>query len=303
MSAVSDGPDDLPPLLAPDAAADASHRFRVLRDRAALWFEPGDRALIVTFDNLATIDHPYPRSPWLKNLVQDLGFALLGVQSFAKDWYRNPDAVPLVRQLEADGFFARFDRVVFIGASMGAFAAINMATLVPGVSVIALSPQSTMSRKIAPFEGRFGWAVKRSDWTTPHFLDAAETVRRLDRVVVLFDGRVNEDRLHAARLAGPNVQMLRIDHTTHEAVRVVLKCGALGHLIAGVAERGQPGPEFWQAMRNRRTVRKWARAFFEQVTAEGHPARIRAAGAALLRQDDYLFVHRGLKRLANSGID
>lgn len=297
MSTVSDDPVALPPLLEAGATADPARAFRVVRDRSALWFEPGGSTLVVTFDNLATLDHPYPRHPWLRTLVQDMGFALLGAQSFAKDWYRNPDAAPLIRGLEAEGFFARFDRVVFIGASMGAFAALNMATLVPGAVVIALSPQSTMSRKIAPFEGRFGWAVKRSDWTTPDFLDAAESARRLERVVLLFDGRVTEDRLHAARLAGPNVQMLRIDHATHEAVRVVLKCGALGPLIGGVATSGSAGTEFWRAMRNRRTVRKWARAFFEQVAAEGRPARIRAAGTALLKQDDYLFVHRGLQGL------
>lgn len=155
------------------------------------------------------------------------------------------------------------------------------------------------TRRLIRWTIYFGWAVKRSDWTTPEFLDAAVSTRQLDHVVELFAGRVTDDRLRAARLAGPNVQMLRIDHTTHEAVRVVLKCGALGPLIAGVAERGHAGPEFWQAMRNRRTVRKWARAFFERVTAEGHPARIRAAGAALLKQDDYLFVHRGLQGLGD----
>lgn len=155
------------------------------------------------------------------------------------------------------------------------------------------------TRRLIRWTIYFCWAVKRSDWTTPEFLDAAVSTRQLDHVVELFAGRVTDDRLRAARLAGPNVQMLRIDHTTHEAVRVVLKCGALGPLIAGVAERGHAGPEFWQAMRNRRTVRKWARAFFERVTAEGHPARIRAAGAALLKQDDYLFVHRGLQGLGD----
>ena len=298
MSIVSDDPADMPPLLGPGESADPAQAFRVLRDRAALWFEPGGQTLIVTFDNLATLDHPYPRQPWLKSLVQGMGFALLGVQSFAKDWYRNPDAAPLVQGLVDEGFFARFDRVVFIGASMGAFGAINMATLVPGAAVIALSPQSTMSKKITPFEGRFGWAVRRGDWTTPAFLDAADAIRQIGHAVVLFDGRITEDRLHAARLAGPNVQLLRIDHTTHEAVRVVLKCGALGPLIAGVAATGRAGPEFWQAMRNRRNVRKWARAFFETVTAEAHPARIRAAAGVLLKQDDYLFVHRGLQTLA-----
>jgi len=297
MSATSDEPGDLPPLLEPGTKADHGRAFRVVKETAALWFEPGDKVLIVTFDNLATLDTPYPRQPWLKLRVQELGHSILGVQSFAKDWYRNADTAPLIRTLVDEGFFARFERVVFIGASMGAFGAINMASLVPGAVVIALSPQSTMSKDIAPFEKRFSWAVRRGDWTTPAFLDAVDAARKLTRIVLLYDGRAVEDRLHAERLAGPNVQLLRVDYSTHEAVRVVLKCGALGPLISGVVANSRAGADFWTAMRNRRTVRKWARAFFEHVVADGHPARIQAAGAVLLKQEDYRFVRVALQQL------
>ena len=288
----------VPPPILPDAtAADPALAFRIVAPKAALWFEPGSRQLVVSFDNLATVDDPYPRPPWLLARLQGAGYAVLGVQTFAKDWYRNPDAAPLVETLAATGFFKQFDRVVFIGASMGAFAAINLATLVPGATVIALSPQSTMSARIAPFERRFAWAVRKRDWTTPAFLDARDAVPDVVRIVLLYDGRVAEDMAHARRLAAPNVQLLRIDYTTHEAIRVVMKCGALLPLVQDVMQTGAAGPAFWQAMRARRGVRKWARAFMEAVVAEGHTPRIHATATALLRQEDYLFAQTALRDL------
>ncbi len=296
MTDTADTPP-LPPILPDASAAGPASAFRILAPRAALWFEPGSRQLVVSFDNLATVDEPFPRPPWLLARLQTEGYAVLGVQTFAKDWYRNPDAGPLVRSLAATGFFRQFDRVVFIGASMGAFGAINLATLVPGAMVIAFSPQSTMSTSIAPFERRFGWAVRKGDWTTPAFLDARDAVPNLTRIILLYDGRVPEDLAHARRLAAPNVQFVRIDHSTHEAIRVILKCGALPPLLREVMQTGQAGPAFWQAMRARRSVRKWARAMMAAVVADGHPARIRATATALLRQEAYLFAQTALRDL------
>lgn len=287
----------LPPILPDASAAGVDMAFRVVAPKAALWFQPGARQLVVSFDNLATVDDPYPRPPWLLARLEAEGYAVLGVQTFAKDWYRNPDAAPLMRSLAATGFFARFERVVFIGASMGAFGAINLAALVPGATVIAFSPQSTMSTAIAPFEHRFGWAVRKGDWTTPAFLDARDAVPKVAQIILLYDGRVPEDLAHARRLTAPNVQLLRVDHSTHEAIRVVLKCGALPPLLAEVMQTGRAGPAFWQAMRARRTVRKWARAMMEAVVADAHPARIRATATAFLKQDDYLFAQMALRDL------
>ena len=283
----------LPPEIGMSEVA-ASADFRVMAPAAALWFERGNGRLIVSFDNLATLDEPYPRKPWLNARLAELGYSVLGVQSFAKDWYRNADAPQLVRDLAATGFFRQFEHVVFTGASMGGFGAINLATFVPGARVIAFSPQSTMSTEITPFERRFPWAVRNSDWTSPEFLDAAQSAHQLERLVILYDGRSIEDRLHAMRLNGPNVQLLRLDHTTHEAVRVVMKCGALAPLFEEVIETDSAGPGFWSAMRRRRTVRKWARSFMDQVSASGRPARIEAVGNTLIKQENYLFARRAL---------
>src|SRR3990167_7906539 len=99
MSDPAAAPLVLPPLLDLDAAAQADH-FLIMGDHANLWFEPRQSdTLIVSFDNLATIDEGWPRGPWLSRRLAPLGHSVLGVQSHAKDWFRQPTAPALLRGL------------------------------------------------------------------------------------------------------------------------------------------------------------------------------------------------------------
>lgn len=302
---MSDGvqkPDiSVPPELEPKAAATAD-RFLIKGAHANLWFEGGPQinsdVLIVSFDNLATIDEGWPRGPWAWSRLQPLGYSVLGVQSHAKDWFRQPTAPDLIRALEGEGFFRRFRSVVLIGASMGGFAALNFAPLIPGARVLAFSPQSTMNKTIAPFEGRFPFAVKRSNWEGMPFLDAAAAVPYIRRAVILYDPFVAEDRAHAARMRGDNVQFLRVPFCTHEAIRVVLKSGTFPQLLDAVAHAGTVGPAFWRSFRARRGVTKWQRAILAEAAQRGHhPLLIRAAEAMLRLgkdgpEDDLVFIRR-----------
>ncbi len=302
-------PLDVPPEMGLDEAA-AAQRFLVRGDHANLWFEghPGgqDDALVVSFDNLATIDEGWPRGPWAWRRLQPMGHSVLGVQSHAKDWFRQPTAPALLRALEERGFFRRFRRVVLTGASMGGFAALNFAPLIPEARVLAFSPQSTMNKEIAPFEQRFPFAVRKSNWEGMPFLDAAAAVPYIRRAVVVFDPMAPEDRAHAARLAGPNVQLLRVPFCTHEAIRVVLKTGTFPLLIDALVDGEGAGPEFWQAFRARRGVTKWQRAVLAAAANNGrHGLVIRAADAMLrlgadLPDEEKVFIRRARRAAANA---
>lgn len=279
---------ELPPEIALENA-DPTGAFRVLRDTAFFWFEPGNAHLIVTFDNLATLDHPYPRLPWLHRPTKALGYSILGVQSHAKDWFRQETAPQMIADLQATGFFNGFQSISFIGASMGGFAALNFAPLVPGARVLALSPQSTMNRDIAPFDQRFGWAIRNSNWTRPAYLDAVDAVPSIRSVSLLYDPYTYEDNLHAHRLNAPNVQLIKLPYATHEAIRVVVKCGGVEPMIEEFAYTGRLGENFWFHMRRRRSVRKWARSFTNQVVKSNHPRLAIAATDLLYREQGYIF--------------
>lgn len=288
-----------------DAAARAG-RFLVRGDHADLWFEGAGDALVVSFDNLATIDEGWPRAPWAWTRLEPLGHSVLGVQSHAKDWFRQPSAPLLLRGLEERGFFRRFRRVVLTGASMGGFAALNFAPLIPEARVLAFSPQSTMNRAIAPFEQRFPFAVRKSNWERMPFLDAAAAMPYIRRAVVLYDPFVPEDRAHAARLSGPNVQLLRAPFTTHEAIRVVLKSGTFPLLIDQLVKGDEIGPEFWAAYRARRAVPKWQRALLAAAANRGRHGLVLLAAEGMLRlaadlpDEDKTFIRRARRAAANA---
>lgn len=297
-------PLDVPPELGLDAATGAN-RFRVLGDHAALWFEAGSDVLIVSFDNLATIDEGWPRGPWLHHRLAPLGHSMLGVQSHAKDWFRQPTAPALLRALEQRGFFHRFRKIILMGASMGGFAALNFAPLIPEARVLAFSAQSTMNKTIAPFEARFPFAVRKSNWQGMPFLDAAAAIPYIRKAVLLYDPHTPEDRAHAARMAGPNVQQVHLSNGTHEAIRVVLKAGALPALLSDMIDHDAVGPGFFTAMRARRAVPKWQRAILANAAARGHPKLVVQAADAILRAsgggngDDLAFARRARRTAGN----
>ena len=298
-------PLDIPPEMGLDAAATAG-RFLTRGEHANLWFEGRGEALVISFDNLATIDEGWPRGPWAWKRLEPMGHSVLGVQSHAKDWFRQPTAPALLRGLEERGFFRRFSRVVLTGASMGGFAALNFAPLIPEARVLAFSPQSTMNKVIAPYEARFPFAVRKSNWEGMPFLDAAAAVPYIRRAVVAYDPMVPEDRAHAARLAGPNVQLLRVPFATHEAIRVVLKTGTFPLLIDALVEGDGAGPAFWQVYRARRSVPKWQRALLAAAANRGrHGLVIRAADAMLrlgrdLPAEETVFIRRARRGAVNA---
>lgn len=253
--------------------------------------------LLVTFDNLATIDERDEARPW--PIWQDrraatLGLSVLGIQSHQKDWYRNAATPVLIEGLRAAGFFDGFDRVLFTGASMGGFAAMVYAHLVPGARVLAFSPQSTLSRKIAPFETRYPYVQRRFDWDSPAYLDAADYVGRAAGGHLFYDPFVPEDRAHVDRLPAGALEAVKIPHAGHLLVRVVAKAGALDVLMNACAHHEDLPAEFWTAMRNRRDNRAWARRFLSQAETRGDGPLLRRACTAL---GDYRFARLTLRRL------
>jgi len=312
-------PETAPPETTPqNARPDA--RFLAVRalengQGANLWFEPSlgasphARDLVISFDNLATIDEGWPRVPWAARRLAPIGAAILGVQSHSKNWFRSPAAPDLLREFVKVGFFNHFDAIVLIGASMGGFAALNFAPLIPRARVIALSAQSTMNKDIAPFEARFPFAVRKSNWQEPAFLDAAHATPHIPAAALLYDPRTPEDAQHAARLHAPHIQTLRLPHATHEAVRVVMKSGAFAVLVQDMLVHGHVTPAFWAAYRARKSVPKWQKSMLAAALERGHyrlalkaAAKVLAMGAAAGLSDEDLTFARRAKRAAQAGL-
>ncbi len=132
-------------------------------------------ALIVSFDNLATIDEGWPRPPWPGDGCSRWPMAVLGVQSHARTVPSAHGARAAARAGRA-GLFPPLLARVLTGASMGGFAALNFAPADPRGAGAGLQPADHDEPVIAPFEARFPLSVKRSNWEGMPFLDAAAAV-------------------------------------------------------------------------------------------------------------------------------
>ncbi|MES2846229.1 MAG: glycosyltransferase 61 family protein [Pseudomonadota bacterium] len=271
----------LPPQVASAAEAVATDAFILHGGLVDAWFIRRSDVLIVSFDNLASIGETVPPQPWLQARAAAAGLSILGIMAGRKDWYRNADTPALIEGLRDAGLFAQFRRVVFVGASMGGFAALVYAALVPGAAVLAFSPQSTLSRQIAPFEARYRYGARKWDWTDAAYLDAAATPAAGHEVTVVYDPFIPEDRAHADRLAGPAVRHLRVGHLGHRAIRHLKGLGLLQSLIEEVAQGTLDEGAFFAAFRARRDHPFWQRALLAQAEARGHPQLVRRLVAAL----------------------
>ena len=297
-----------PPKIANAAEAKGKDAFFLQAGQIDAWFERRSDVLIVSFYNLATVgEHEVPH-PWFYGNIAKQGYSVLGLIAKRRDWYRNTDTPQTIEALRDAGLFKDFRRVLFVGASMGGFAALTYSKLVPGSGVLAFSPQSSLAPQLVPFEGRYGRAQRRFDWSGPEHCDAAEGIPAASDVTLVYDPFVPEDKAHAKRLSGPNVRVLHAQHMGHQAIRVLKHVGVLPDLFSAIAEDRFDRATFFQALRGRRTQMRWLRELFGEATRRNHHRLVLRTAKSMQTEDPrtkrYLVkVQRRMKTLMASGRD
>lgn len=260
------------------------------------WFIRRSDILLVTFDNLGSIGEYEPPQPWLQARAAKGGFSILGLIASQRDWYRNEDAPRLLRELQAAGFFAGFRRVLFVGASMGGFAALSLSALVPGAAVLAFSPQTSLAPDLVPFEKRYRYASRRWDWQGPG-RDAAESSAGRE-ICVLYDPFIAEDRAHVQRLGSSRLTLLRAPLLGHRAIRQLKALGLLQGLIEAMAEGRLDAAAFAKALRARRGLLPWQKALLTLAAEKGHHQLALGAARHLARlEPESRFPRRFARRL------
>jgi len=284
-----------PPEVATASQAVQTDNFLLRGGLVDAWFLRRSDVLLVTFDNLSSVGEYDPPQPWLQVRAANMGLSILGILASRKDWYRNDDTPALISALRDAGLFAQFRRVVFVGASMGGYAALAYSALVPGSVVLTFSPQTSLSRKIARFEQRYRYGSRKWDWTTPAFLDAATSAPVASEVYVVFDPFIAEDRAHADRITGPGVVLIKAGHMGHRAIRQLKSAGVLQGLIETVAQGNFNPLTYWAAYRARRGVQSWQKSLLEEAANRRHPRLgLRAAQTLLHEQPDSRSLRRAV---------
>lgn len=210
--------------------------------------------LVITFDNLAEAGHDgYDREAWASGFCNYNNWSHLGIFAQGPTWFRDARLIARLEKLRDDGFFEGFDHVALSGASMGGFAAMVFSALIPGATVVAFSPQTTLKRDVVGWEKRFrkgyGW-----DWDLP-YSDAVECIGTAHKVYLVYDQFEKLDNEHAKRLTADNVIHLRAPAFGHrsslflrrmEMLKPVMGEAILGTLTVGrfcemIRDRGS----FW----------------------------------------------------------
>ncbi len=246
-----------------------------LERHAILFHQRSASKLVVSFDNIGNVnDLSFAREPWGWKFFRDEGWSHLGVLARTKAWFRDPEIITYLQDKADEGFFDRFDQVVFAGASMGGFGALTFSGLVPGATVVAFNPQTTLDERLVPWETRYGFG-RVQDWDLP-LGDAAETIATAGRVYVLYDPFFDLDRQHANRLQGDNVVLLKTWFSNHFAAPMLRKLDMLKPVMLGAMDGSLCEADYYRMLRVRRRL-PWYIRGIESVCGERHPKLARLA--------------------------
>ncbi|WP_306152461.1 hypothetical protein [Roseovarius sp. MMSF_3281] len=261
-----------------------------------LFMPRSDDTLVVTFDNLdITMNKRDDRRPWGYSFIREQGWSMLGVLAGGWTWYRNPWVSQQFDELRDSGFFNRFKRVVFYGASMGGYAACAFSAAAPGADVVAISPQSTLDKSIVPWETRYKVAWDR-DFSGPYG-DAAQASGAANKVYVLYDPYEPLDSGHVARFDNDNVERLRAPLLGHRLGSSLNQMGILSPIILGALAGTLTSQDYYQMLRNRKAFPRYQRELFNRTVNRGHTQLAKSLGEYILARNDNRKVRQGLRAL------
>lgn len=235
----------------------------------ALFVERG-KTLIVTFENL---DHVYERGadrmPWGYDFVTSRDWSMLGLMAHDWTWYRDEAVHDFFDRLRDEGFFEQFDKVIFYGASMGAYAASVFSSAAPGATVICISPQATLDREIASWETRYHRAWWRN--FNGRYAYGPDMVHSAAEVHIFYDPRAPLDAMHAALYRGDNIAKYRCRFMGHRIASLWLLMGVLKHVIEDCVAGEMTPSRFYSLMRARREVPRFQRDLLGAIEKKNRP--------------------------------
>jgi hypothetical protein len=221
--------------------------------------------LLVTFANR---DDSAPAG---QRLAEARGWSHLSLIADGETFFRDPLVWRYFDRLVDDAFFEDFDRVVFHGAGMGAYAACAFSVAAPGCTVLAIQPRATLDPRLAGWDARHRRA-RRQDFTSRYGFAPAMT-EGAARVFVIFDPAEREDAMHAALFARPWVDFLRMPQMGAALDDTLARLGVLDGLIDR-AMAGRLTPlAFARMMRSRRTFGPYLTRLMKLARDSGHPRR------------------------------
>lgn len=277
------------------------------KDHAAVFIEQSHDVLFVSFETLFTIRSVSDTGmPLAFDLCERRGWSHLTLIASQQDWFRDRRVWNYFDRLVDYGFFEDFDRVIFYGAGMCAYAAAAFSVAAPGATVLLVAPQATLDRRLTEWDDRFP-STRRLDFRSrygfaPDMLEAAEAA------YLVYDPDEAEDAMHASMFRGPNIRHFRYRRGRAGAIEADLRAMSLISTLAESAANGSlTFAAFARKMRRRKRHVPYLRALLARVLSEDRPElTARLCRAVLANQAIPRFKHyleAAERRLAQNGDD
>lgn len=244
--------------------------FHPLGDRHWALFHDDGPVLLVTFERLELLrDGVAEELPVGLARARDEGWSCLSLIAQGETWFRDPAIFAYFDQLVQDGFFEGFDRVLFYGAAMGAYAACAYSVAAPGATVLAVQPVATLDparagwdrrhrrQRRIDFTGRYGYA--------PDMIDGA------GQVWLMHDPRDPMDAMHSALFSRPHVQLLGCPLLGPRIDMALDAMGLLAPLVHLAGEGTLTPGLFHRLYRRRRLHAPYLRRLMTAAEAAGRP--------------------------------
>lgn len=198
-------------------------------------YHRGDDVLWITFDHAGLPKHPANRRQgWGVPALTGAGHSVLAVKAWRTDWFLGPDMAAFFREPIFAAVRAGKTRVVLYGLSMGGFAAMAYSTLIPGSTVVAISPQTTLHPQRVPWERRFDYALGE-DWDGP-FGDIATLRPAHSQAFVLYSPGNRYDGQHVERIPGfQPLTRLPLPGNAHVPGGMMQESGILKRIVHAVS--------------------------------------------------------------------
>ena len=241
----------------------------------------GEDTLVVCFENLDKVEESdMNRAPWGYSFISGLGHSFLGLMAAKWSWYRDNAVLDFFDELKEQGFFDQFSKFVFYGASMGGYAAAAFSSVAPGATVIIMSPQATLERRIASWETRY-----RKDWIRDfngRHGYAPDQVKSAKKVYLFFDPDNREDAMHAKLFCGENVCKFRCLFLGHLMASLMQRMGILKSTVLSCINGNITSYSFYSVLRKRREENRHQLEMLNRLVRKKRPDLIVKYGSAVL---------------------
>ena len=240
-------------------------------DHAAVFIDRSQDVLFVSFETLPAVRSVSETGlPLGFDVCESRGWSHLTILAMKDTWYRSHFVYGYFDRLVDEGFFEDFEKVIFYGAGMCGYAAAAFSVVAPGATVIAVSPQATLSRTLTEWDGRFE-GTRRMDFTSRYGF-APDMLEAADAAYLIYDPDEVEDAMHAALFRGPNIFKHRYRRGRSGAIDGDLRTMGLISRICDEAAAGTLSPvALARKMRARRKHMPYLRALLARVIAEDRP--------------------------------